>query len=198
MGTEVKLLVGLGNPGPEYERTRHNAGFWLVEDFCRRHAITLSPDTKSKALIGRWQQGAHDLRIVLPQNFMNRSGFSVAALANFYKIPASEILVAYDELDLPPGIAKFKKGGGAGGHNGIKDIIAQTGSQDFMRLRIGIGHPGDKTKVTGFVLGKASANEQRLIDDCIDEASRSIDTLMVDGWGPALQRLHSYRPEQKG
>mgnify|MGYP003673971682 CR=1 FL=1 len=175
MGTEVKLLVGLGNPGPEYERTRHNAGFWLVEDFCRRHAITLSPDTKSKALIGRWQQGAHDLRIVLPQNFMNRSGFSVAALANFYKIPASQILVAYDELDLPPGVAKFKKGGGAGGHNGIKDIIAQTGSQDFMRLRIGIGHPGDKTKVTGFVLGKASANEQRLPDPRLDKLAAIVN-----------------------
>lgn len=123
MGTEVKLLVGLGNPGPEYERTRHNAGFWLVDDFCRRHAITLSPDAKSKALIGRWQQGAHDLRIVLPQNFMNRSGFSVAALANFYKIPANEILVAYDELDLPPGVAKFKKGEVPAGITELKTLL---------------------------------------------------------------------------
>ena len=127
MGTRIKLLVGLGNPGPEYEKTRHNAGFWLVEDFCRRHGITLSADTKSKALIGRYQRGADDMRIVLPQNFMNRSGFSVAHIANFYKIPADEILVAYDELDLPPGVAKYKKSGGAGGHNGIKDIIAQIG-----------------------------------------------------------------------
>jgi len=198
MGTSIKLLVGLGNPGPEYEKTRHNAGFWLVEDFCRRHGVTLSADTKSKALIGRYQQGAHDVRIVLPQNYMNRSGFSVAHIANFYKIPPESILVAYDELDLPPGIAKFKKVGGAGGHNGIKDIIAQIGSQDFLRLRIGIGHPGHKSKVTGFVLGKAPATEQRLIDDCIDEASRSIDTLMEQGWTDALQRLHSYRPQQKG
>ncbi len=129
---------------------------------------------------------------------MNRSGFSVAHIANFYKIPPESILVAYDELDLPPGIAKFKKGGGAGGHNGIKDIIAQIGSQDFLRLRIGIGHPGHKSKVTGFVLGKAPATEQRLIDACIDEASRSIDTLMEQGWTDALQRLHSYRPQQKG
>ncbi|HAD48066.1 MAG TPA: aminoacyl-tRNA hydrolase [Idiomarina sp.] len=198
MGTSIKQLVGLGNPGPEYEKTRHNAGFWLVEDFCRRHGITLSADTKSKALIGRYQRGADDMRIVLPQNFMNRSGFSVAHIANFYKIPADEILVAYDELDLPPGVAKYKKSGGAGGHNGIKDIIAQIGSQDFMRLRIGIGHPGHKSKVTGFVLGKAPAAEQQLIDDCIDEASRSIDTLMEQGWTEALQRLHSYRPQQKG
>ncbi|AVJ55581.1 aminoacyl-tRNA hydrolase [Idiomarina sp. OT37-5b] len=198
MGTSIKLLVGLGNPGPEYEKTRHNAGFWLVEAFCRRHGISLSPDNKSKAWVGRYQQGAHDLRIVLPQTFMNRSGFSVAHIANFYKIPADAILVAYDELDLPPGVAKFKKGGGAGGHNGIKDIIAQIGSADFMRLRIGIGHPGHKSQVTGFVLGKAPATEQRLIDDCIDEASRSIDTLMEQGWTEALQRLHSYRPQQKG
>ncbi|MGM0524883.1 MAG: aminoacyl-tRNA hydrolase [Pseudomonadota bacterium] len=198
METSIKLLVGLGNPGPEYEKTRHNAGFWLVEDFCRRHGVSLSPDSKSKALIGRYQSGAQDVRIVLPQGFMNRSGFSVASIANFYKIPAEQILVAYDELDLPPGSAKFKKGGGAGGHNGIKDIIAQTGQQDFLRLRIGIGHPGHKSKVTGFVLGKAPSAEQQLIDDCIDEASRSIDTLLVDGWGPALLRLHSYRPQQKG
>lgn len=198
MGTSIKLLVGLGNPGPEYEKTRHNAGFWLVEDFCRRHGVNLAADSKSKALVGRYQQGAHDVRIVLPQNYMNRSGFSVAQIANFYKIPADQILVAYDELDLPPGIAKFKQGGGAGGHNGIKDIIAQIGTQDFLRLRLGIGHPGHKSKVTGFVLGKAPSAEQQLIDDCIDEASRSIDTLLDEGWGPALQRLHSYRPQQKG
>ncbi|WP_404402376.1 aminoacyl-tRNA hydrolase [Idiomarina seosinensis] len=198
METCIKLLVGLGNPGPEYQKTRHNAGFWLVEDFCHRHGISLAPDSKSKALIGRHQTASRDLRIVLPQVFMNRSGFSVASIANFYKIPANQILVAYDELDLPPGVAKFKAGGGAGGHNGIKDIIAQIGQQDFLRLRIGIGHPGDKSRVTGFVLGKAPAAEQQLIDDCIDEASRSIDTLLTEGWGPALQRLHSYRPQQKG
>lgn len=198
MGNNIKLLVGLGNPGPEYEKTRHNAGFWLVDDFCRRHGVNLALDNKSKALVGRYQQGAHDLRIVLPQNYMNRSGYAVAQIANFYKYSADQILVAYDELDLPPGTAKFKQGGGAGGHNGIKDIIAQTGSKDFLRLRIGIGHPGHRSKVTGFVLGKAPATEQRLIDDCIDEASRSIDTLLDDGWGSALQRLHSYRPQQKG
>ncbi|MGM0482115.1 MAG: aminoacyl-tRNA hydrolase [Pseudomonadota bacterium] len=198
METCIKLLVGLGNPGSEYQKTRHNAGFWLVEDFCRRHGVTLAPDNKSKALLGRYQSANQDLRILLPQAFMNRSGFSVASIANFYKIPASQILVAYDELDLAPGVAKFKTGGGAGGHNGIKDIIAQIGQQDFLRLRIGIGHPGHKSRVTGFVLGKAPAAEQQLIDDCIDEASRSIDTLLTEGWGPALQRLHSYRPQQKG
>ena len=193
MGTDVKLLVGLGNPGPEYEKTRHNAGFWLVEAYCRRHGVTLTADTKTKALIGRHQTATRDLRIVLPQTFMNKSGFSIAAMARFYKIAPEQILVAYDELDLDPGVAKFKRGGGAGGHNGIKDTIAQLGTQDFMRLRIGIGHPGHRSQVTGFVLGKPPASERVLLDECIDEASRAIDILIDEGWGPALQQLHSFR-----
>jgi len=188
-----RLIVGLGNPGPDYAQTRHNAGAWLVEAMAARYQVTLSPETKFYGLTARIQQGAKDVRLLIPTTFMNNSGKAVAALANFYKIAPAEILVAYDELDLPPGTAKFKLGGGAGGHNGIKDMISCLGSPDFMRLRIGIGHPGHKSKVTGFVLGKAPQAEQKLLDDTVDEACRSIDILMDDGLTAAQQRLHSFK-----
>lgn len=191
----IRLLVGLGNPGPEYSQTRHNAGFWLVEQFARGHGHSLQPDSKFFGYTARIQIGSTDLRILQPMQFMNRSGTAVAALANFFKIAPEEILVAYDELDLPPGVAKFKTGGGTGGHNGIKDIVARLGQQDFHRLRIGIGHPGDKSKVTGWVLGKAPAHEQQLIDASITEACRSIDILLREDMRAAQQHLHSFKAQ---
>lgn len=191
--TTPRLIVGLGNPGPDYASTRHNAGAWLVNQLARQYQLTLTPETKFYGLTARIQQGALDVRLLVPTTFMNNSGKAIAAMANFYKIEPAEVLVAYDELDLPPGTAKFKLGGGAGGHNGIKSTIACLGTPDFMRLRIGIGHPGHKSKVTGFVLGKAPAAEQELLDSTIDEACRSIDLLFKDGLTAAQQRLHSFK-----
>ncbi|RUO59473.1 aminoacyl-tRNA hydrolase [Pseudidiomarina insulisalsae] len=193
----IRLLVGLGNPGPEYSQTRHNAGFWLVEEFARRHALTLQPETKFFGHTARLQKGAWDLRLLEPMTFMNKSGKAVAALANFFKIAPNEILVAYDELDLPPGVAKFKTGGGSGGHNGIKDMIAALGSPDFHRLRIGIGHPGHKSKVTGYVLGKAPAAEQHMMDDTIAQACNSIELLLDQDMRAAQQQLHSFKAQRE-
>lgn len=192
----IRLLVGLGNPGPEYSQTRHNAGFWLVDQYARQHQVSLQPETKFFGHTARIQRGNIDLRLLQPMTFMNRSGQAVAAIANFYKISPSEILVAYDELDLPPGVAKFKTGGGAGGHNGIKDMIAQLGSDQFHRLRIGIGHPGDKARVTGFVLGKAPASEQQLLEQSIDQACRGIDLFLEQGMLAAQQFLHSFKVQR--
>ena len=193
----IRLLVGLGNPGPEYSQTRHNAGFWLVEQYARMYDQTLQPETKFFGNTARIQKGAMDLRVLQPMQFMNRSGNAVATLANFFKIQPDEILVAYDELDLPPGVAKFKTGGGSGGHNGIKDITARLGTPDFHRLRIGIGHPGDKSKVTGWVLGKAPQADQTLMDDTITEACRSIDILLQQDMRAAQQHLHSFKAQRE-
>lgn len=144
--TTPRLIVGLGNPGPDYAFTRHNAGAWLVSELARQYQLTLTPETKFYGLTARIQQGALDVRLLVPTTFMNNSGKAIAAMANFYKIEPAEVLVAYDELDLPPGTAKFKLGGGAGGHNGIKSTIACLGTPDFMRLRIGDEHQGTNQK----------------------------------------------------
>ena len=196
MSNNIRLLVGLANPGAEYAKTRHNAGAWVVEQLARAHNISLREDSKYFGLTGRIQANGHDLRLLIPSTFMNLSGKSVAALANFYQIKPEEILVAHDELDLPPGVAKLKKGGGHGGHNGLRDIISRMGNnKDFYRLRVGIGHPGDKNRVTGFVLGKAPAKEQEKIDAAVDEAVRCMDILLKDGLTKAQNRLHSFKAE---
>ncbi|UKA06918.1 aminoacyl-tRNA hydrolase [Photobacterium damselae subsp. damselae] len=196
MSNNIRLLVGLANPGQEYAKTRHNAGAWVVEELARVHNVTLREDAKYFGLTGRITTNGQDLRLLIPTTFMNLSGKSVAALAKFFQIQPEEILVAHDELDLPPGVAKFKKSGGHGGHNGLRDIISKMGNnKDFYRLRIGIGHPGDKNKVAGFVLGKAPAKEQELIDAAVDEAVRCMDILLKDGLSKAQNRLHSFKAE---
>ncbi|UKA25987.1 aminoacyl-tRNA hydrolase [Photobacterium damselae subsp. damselae] len=196
MSNNIRLLVGLANPGQEYAKTRHNAGAWVVEELARVHNVTLREDAKYFGLTGRITTNGQDLRLLIPTTFMNLSGKSVAALAKFFQIQPEEILVAHDELDLPPGVAKFKKGGGHGGHNGLRDIISKMGNnKDFYRLRIGIGHPGDKNKVAGFVLGKAPAKEQELINAAVDEAVRCMDILLKDGLSKAQNRLHSFKAE---
>ena len=196
MSNNIRLLVGLANPGAEYAKTRHNAGAWVVEELARAHNISLREESKYFGQTGRIQANGHDLRLLIPSTFMNLSGKSVAALANFYQIKPEEILVAHDELDLPPGVAKFKKGGGHGGHNGLRDIISKMGNnKDFYRLRVGIGHPGDKNRVSGFVLGKAPAKEQEFIDAAVDEAVRCMDLLLKDGLNKAQNRLHSFKAE---
>lgn len=196
MSTTIKLLVGLANPGPEYVQTRHNAGQWFLNQLASQENIRLKAEAKFYGLTGRIQFAGNDLRLLVPTTFMNLSGKSVAAMANFYRIKPEEILVAHDELDLSPGVAKFKLGGGHGGHNGLRDIISQLGNnKNFYRLRIGIGHPGDKNRVSGFVLGKAPRSEQDLIDQSIDEAARCMPILGQDGLAIAMNRLHSFKAQ---
>jgi PTH1 family peptidyl-tRNA hydrolase len=196
LSQQIKLLVGLANPGPDYAKTRHNAGAWVVEELARVHNVVLKNEAKFFGLTGRITMNGQDLRLLIPTTFMNLSGKSIAAVANFYQVSAEEIMVAHDELDLPPGIAKFKKGGGHGGHNGLRDTISKlANNKEFYRLRIGIGHPGHKDKVAGFVLGKAPANEQQLLDAAVDESVRCLDILLKEGLSKAQNRLHTFKAE---
>lgn len=194
MSTHIKLLVGLANPGPEYARTRHNAGAWYIEEIARWHNTSLKAESKFFGLTARINLQGQDVRLLIPTTFMNKSGQAVAAMANFYRIQPEEIIVAHDELDLPPGVAKFKLGGGHGGHNGLRDIISRLGNnKNFHRLRVGIGHPGHKAQVTGFVLGKPSLAEQQQIDAVIDEAVRSTELIYTKDMLAAMNRLHTFK-----
>ena len=191
--TAIKLIVGLGNPGNEYRGTRHNAGADFVEELARQCGVTLQPESKFFGLSGRATLSGHDLRLLIPTTFMNRSGQSVAAIAGFFKIAPESILVAHDELDIPPGTARFKQGGGHGGHNGLRDIIPALGNnKDFHRLRIGIGHPGHASKVTGYVLGAPSQVDRTRIDACIDEAIAALPLALDGDTTKAMTRLHSF------
>jgi PTH1 family peptidyl-tRNA hydrolase len=191
---KIKLVAGLGNPGPEYSKTRHNAGVWFVEELAQRNNISLRPEKKYSGLYGKGLIGNELVHLLIPTTFMNLSGQAVAPLANFFRINVDNILIAHDELDMLPGSVKIKQGGGHGGHNGLKDIIARmTNNRDFYRLRIGIGHPGHRDKVTGHVLGKAPKNEQLLIEQAIDEATRCFDIWQIDGLKSAQQRLHAFK-----
>jgi peptidyl-tRNA hydrolase, PTH1 family len=190
--TDIKLIVGLGNPGPEYHNTRHNAGEMFVSSLARTFSCTLKPESKFFGMTARTTIAGRDVRLLYPTTFMNNSGKAVAAIAQFYKIDVANILVAYDELDLPPGIAKLKVGGSSS-QNGIRDIVKALGNQkDFLRLRLGIGHPGHKSRVTGYVLGKAPRAEQDKLDAAIDEAIRATEILIKDDLLSAQQRLHSF------
>ncbi|MGN5139717.1 aminoacyl-tRNA hydrolase [Aeromonas sp. 164P] len=197
MTSQIKLIVGLGNPGPEYAKTRHNAGAWYVEQLARWHNVSLREEPKFFGHTARILVDGQDVRLLIPNTYMNLSGKAVAALARFYQIEPEAILVAHDELDLPPGIAKFKQGGGHGGHNGLKDIIAKMGNNNnFFRLRLGIGHPGSKEQVAGFVLTKAPSSEQNLIDAALDESLRATDILFKQDMTKAMNRLHSFKAEK--
>jgi PTH1 family peptidyl-tRNA hydrolase len=191
----IRLIVGLGNPGLQYYQTRHNAGAQFVENLASRFAINLELDAKFFGFTGRGVIAGQDVRLLIPITFMNLSGKSVAAICQFYKIGIDEILVAYDELDFDPGIAKFKIGGSSS-QNGIKDIVSRMSNQrDFLRLRIGIGHPGHKSKVTAHVLTKAPKADYARVEDAIDEAVRCIPILYEQDLTKAQQRLHSYKAE---
>ncbi len=193
MTASIRLIVGLGNPGAEYRGTRHNAGADFVEALARQCGAVLQPDSKFSGLAGRLTLSGHDLRLLIPTTFMNRSGRSVAAMASFYKLPPGEILVAHDELDIPAGTARFKRGGGHGGHNGLRDIIPALGNNpDFYRLRIGIGHPGHASRVTGYVLGTPSTEDRARIDATIDEAIAALPLLLAGDETRAMTRLHSF------
>ncbi|CZZ16566.1 peptidyl-tRNA hydrolase [Enterobacter hormaechei] len=192
----IKLIVGLANPGAEYAATRHNAGAWYVDLLAERLRAPLREEPKFYGYTLRINLAGADVRLLVPTTFMNLSGKAVAAMATFYRINPDEILVAHDELDLPPGVAKFKLGGGHGGHNGLKDIISKLGNNpNFHRLRVGIGHPGDKNKVVGFVLGKPPVSEQKLIDEAVDEAARCTEIWLQDGLTKATNRLHAFKAQ---
>ena len=191
----IKLFVGLGNPGPEYAATRHNAGFWWIDALARELKVQLQPERSYWGLAARATVQGQALWLLQPQTFMNLSGKSVGALARFFKIQPEQILVAHDELDFAPGQVKLKKGGSHGGHNGLRDIHAQLGSGDYWRLRLGIGHPGDKNKVVGFVLGKPPVSEQKLIDEAVDEAARCTEIWLKDGLTKATNRLHAFKAQ---
>lgn len=186
----IRLIVGLGNPGPEYEQTRHNAGFWLIDQL----RVNLQRDKNFNALVGKTRIAGEEVWLLEPQTFMNRSGQSVGAICRFYKITPDQVLVVHDELDMLPGVAKLKKGGSSGGHNGLKDITAALGTQDYWRLRIGIGHPRTlnlNQGVADFVLHRPRKEEQPLIDEAI---AKSLDVLplMVEGQtAEAMTRLHT-------
>ncbi len=191
MSEPIKLIVGLGNPGKEYEATRHNAGFWWVDELARVHNANYKADSKFHGLIAKANVHAHEVHLLKPQTFMNVSGRAVGAVAQFYKIEPAQILVVHDELDLPPGSAKLKQGGGHGGHNGLKDIIAHLGSKEFWRLRIGVGHPGDKAEVVHFVLNTPRKEEQVLIDEAVQRA-QDVAPLIIEGkLEAAMLKLHS-------
>lgn len=188
----IKLIVGLGNPGSEYENTRHNAGAIFLFELARQHHSTLKPEKKFHGLYGKIHLTGHDIHLLFPTTFMNKSGQAVQAIAQFYKIQPEEILVAHDELDIPAGTLKLKKGGGHGGQNGLRDIIAKLSqNKNFSRIRLGIGHPGDAKKVTGHVLGKLGKQESTQLDNIIDETIRYLPEIIRGDWQKAMNHLHS-------
>lgn len=186
------MIVGLGNPGAEYANTRHNAGQDFVENLARDYAQPLNNTPKHFGFTSRIIVAGQDVRLLVPTTFMNLSGQAVASLANFFKIAPENILVVHDELDLAPGITKLKVGGGHGGHNGLRDIISSLGNnKNFGRLRIGIGHPGNAKQVSAYVLKRAPAAEQSLIDDSIQAAEKCVTDLVKGDWEKAMRELHT-------
>jgi PTH1 family peptidyl-tRNA hydrolase len=194
MADSVRLIVGLGNPGPEYDATRHNAGVWYIDALARAQGVFLTEEKKYYGLTATFSFNGETIRLLVPNTFMNRSGQSTAALAGFFKIPPNQMLVAHDELDLPPGVARFKQGGGHGGHNGLRDIITRHGNnRDFHRLRIGIGHPGSADLVTPHVLSKPSRADRDLIERAIDEAVHCTPDLLRGDLSAAMTALNGFR-----
>lgn len=192
--SEIKLIVGLGNPGEKYADTRHNAGEWLIERLARRFNVSLNPESKFFGKTARTLVNGKEVRLLVPTTFMNLSGKAVGALASFYRVKPEEILVIHDELDLPPGTAKLKQGGGHGGHNGLKDIVAQLGNKNnFYRLRIGIGHPGHRDLVAGYVLNKPSPADRNALEKVLDEATDCVEMIFRDGMIKATNRLNSFK-----
>ena len=193
----IRLLIGLGNPGPEYEATRHNAGFWFIDEVARTLRVSLAPERTYFGLAARANLADGPVWLLEPMTFMNLSGKSVAALARFFKIAPGEILVAHDELDLLPGQVKMKLGGSHAGHNGLKDIQAQLGSADFWRLRLGIGHPGVKAEVVNYVLRKPPAEQREGIDKSIEQSLSALPLMLEGDMERALMKVHAKPPRPK-
>ena len=190
----IKLFVGLGNPGPDYEATRHNAGFWWIDALARELKVNLVPERSYYGLAGRTSVNGQSVWLLQPQTFMNLSGKSVASLARFFKIQPEEILVVHDELDLPPGQVKLKRGGSHAGHNGLRDIHAQLGSPNYWRLRIGIGHPGEKSEVANWVLKKPAPDQRTLIEDSIAHSLKAHTSMLAGEMDKATLLVHTTKP----
>jgi peptidyl-tRNA hydrolase, PTH1 family len=187
----IQLIVGLGNPGAQYEATRHNVGFWWVEAIANAQHESFRAEPKFLGELSRVRVAGQDVRLLKPSTYMNRSGQSVVAVARYFDIPPERILIAHDELDLPVGVARIKQGGGHAGHNGLRDSISALGSREFWRLRIGIAHPGDRTLVTGYVLGRPSRDDESRIRESLDEAEHRLPELVEGQFQMAMNRLHS-------
>lgn len=190
MPAPIRALVGLGNPGPDYAPQRHNVGFWLVDRLARSAGETFREQRRFKSELARIELGGGQLWLVRPETFMNRSGQAVQPFAAFYKLRPETLLVVHDDLDLPPGTVRLKRGGGHGGHNGLRDITRAIGP-DFARLRIGIGHPGDRNRVVGYVLSTPPAAETALLEQGLERAVDGLTLMMRDGWDKAVQFLHT-------
>jgi PTH1 family peptidyl-tRNA hydrolase len=187
----IRLIVGLGNPGEKYERTRHNAGYWWVDAIAERKRAAWKRETKFSGYVARVEEGGHEFTLLKPATYMNESGRSVSALMRFFKIEPAQLLVVHDELDLPPGAVKLKRGGGTGGHNGLEDIVDALGTKDFWRLRVGIGHPGHKDLVADYVLSKARKVEQDAIDPPFERSLDLLPRLAGARMQDALTWLHT-------
>ncbi len=189
--TAIQLVAGLGNPGDRYEQTRHNAGFWFVDAVARRYSAQFRPESKYKSDVARCTVAGNECRLQKPMDFMNCSGQPVASLAAFYRIPRTAILVVHDDLDLPPGTIRLKQDGGHGGHNGLRDLIPKLGGKDFLRLRIGIGHPGHRDEVVGYVLKPAAHADRAAIDQAIDAAIEVLPDIIAGNLEAAMKELHT-------
>jgi PTH1 family peptidyl-tRNA hydrolase len=187
----LRLIVGLGNPGSDYAETRHNAGFWFCERLARELGASFARESRYHGLVAKARVGGADLWLLMPQTYMNHSGQAVQALAHFYRIEPAEMLVAHDELDLPPGQMRLKFGGGLGGHNGLKDITAHLSTQDYWRLRLGIGHPGDRNEVVNYVLKSPRREEREEIDAALDRALLAWPTLAKGEFNSATQKINT-------
>jgi PTH1 family peptidyl-tRNA hydrolase len=187
----LRLIIGLGNPGSDYAETRHNAGFWFCERLARELGTSFSRESRYHGLVAKARVNGVDCWLLMPQTFMNRSGQAVQALAHFYRIEPAEMLVVHDELDIPPGQMRLKFGGGLGGHNGLKDITSHLGTQDYWRLRVGIGHPGDRNEVVNFVLKPPRREEREEIDAALDRALLAWPTLAKGEFNAATQKINS-------
>ncbi len=191
MASAIQLIVGLGNPGAEYENTRHNVGAWFVKQLAEQENTTLKFESKFHGAVAKVSTFANPCWLLIPSTYMNESGRALAAITRFYKIPPESILVAHDELDFSAGTVRLKNGGGHGGHNGLRDIINHLHSKDFYRMRIGIGHPGHKDRVSPYVLSAPSKNDRELILQSIDEGLRTIADLSAGEFEKAMHYLHS-------
>ena len=191
MPSAIKLIVGLGNPGPEHLMTRHNAGFWFIDVLAAKYSLVFRSESRFRSEVCRLSTIDHDCYLCKPMDFMNRSGQPVQAIAGFYKISINEILVVHDDIDIEPGVVRFKQGGGHGGHNGLRDIIEKMGSNEFNRLRIGVGHPGSSSDVVNYVLERAPAAEEELIMQSIAEVMEMIPHILTGEFQKVMQELHS-------
>ncbi|MGY6588178.1 MAG: aminoacyl-tRNA hydrolase [Wenzhouxiangella sp.] len=188
------LIAGLGNPGSKYDRTRHNAGFWFLDALDRRQSLNLKPNRKLHGEAAKLAFSGVDCVFLKPDTFMNHSGQAIRAATDYFQVPAEQVVIAYDDLDLPPGIVRLKQGGGHGGHNGLRSTFQHLGKQTFWRVRIGIGHPGTREGVTPWVLGRANADDERAILDSIDRAADVLPDLVSGRPERAMQALHSKDP----